>query len=1196
MAFLIRAPLTLFDDDDTDEYGSSLSSGASSPSLSPSPPAAAATAPRSRAVLGAPRVAAQLSSSATDDDDDSEGDLFDDAADFGDEVLEEVSNGFFRIARVPPPPPSPSDEEGPISSADDEAPASPSDESGYSGAAEGSSDESFAAAVDVFDAGAGGRLEEVAAGGKGAEGSLDGSFLSSMSVLDDGEGSAFGDSVNLSDGPVRDKQGGEDIGADAVDEVLPQPSVGDSGGVDGGAVHIVDASEGNAGDSEQGVAELAHLLNSAEEEYADFEIIKPKHEVAELPHVVNATEAESNAPELHNADSSAAKDNMPEHEFVTHVEDASPEHLTKIELAEVHSNIDGSHLHAGGHSKVGGETHGDHEVSDDPVSIPTFETDNAAEFLGKETEDNVPASKGTRFGLDSDEDQLSDDYEEEELSGKNIELFDYAALAELLRAANKSPAQSKAKVFPVEKSDSGQPSPTMVSVPRTSMAAAPALDVVADPESAMTDEEKKLYGKVDMARIKYLRLLYRLGYDTEHQVPIQVLYRLSLVEGFRRIRVADHSSELENAWNRALQLEAEGIDNLEFSCNVLVLGKTGVGKSATINSIFGEDKSNTNAFLPATCSVKEIAGVVGGVRFRVIDTPGLGTTVMDEKSNRKVLKSVKKYIKKCPPDIVLYVDRIDTERQGANDLSLLRCITSVLGLSIWPKVIITLTHSAADPPEGPSGSPVNYEMAITHRTRALQQTIRQTTNDPRIENPVALVENHHLCERTTEGEKVLPNGLIWRRLLLLLCYSLKMVAEIDSLSTRRAASTSLFRLPLQLPPLHFLSSLLRSREHPRRESEQKLESVDSDVDIDELLDEDQEDEEDDYDQLPPFKPLSKSQVAKLSKEQQKLYFDEYDYRTKLLQKKQLKEQRRRLKETKESEGNNHDVSEENGHPDDEYDNDRSLMPDWALPSSFDSDDPVYRYRCLEPTANLLVRAVTNPEGWDHDCGFDGVSLQYSHDVANASPGSLWVQVNKDKREFTINLESSISAKHSEHVSTLAGFDIQTMMDQLAYTLRGETKLKNTKKNATTGGLSMTLVGNTMVTGAKFEDRLSVCNWLALIANAGVVSMKGGTAYGLNMEANLLEKDYPMGHGLATLGASLVRWHKEWTMAANLDSQFSVGRTSSMAVHVDMNNKQTGRVSIRANSSEHPKIALLGIFSAAMYLWSRMHPCADPNYE
>ncbi|KAM3279818.1 hypothetical protein ACQJBY_046912 [Aegilops geniculata] len=944
-----------------------------------------------------------------------------------------------------------------------------------------------------------------------------------MSLLDDG--AAFSDLVNLSDISLMNggKQGAEDSGSEAVDSVEPEPSIGDAGGT-----RIADASEGNAGGSqqEQVVVELPPALNSTEEEEDagldalnddyDAKDTTPKHEVAELLHVASSTEAQATGPEICNADSDA-EHTTPKHEVVTHSEDASPQHVATrdatIEPVEVHTNVDGSQFTVdAGHHKVDGETDGDHEPSDEPASAPIIGTDNALEeYPGKEMEDSVPTSKGARFGLDdSDEDQLDDDYEVEELSGKETELFDYAALAELLRAANRSPTQGKAKVFPVETSDSIQPSHTVVGVPRTSVASTHAADAVADPESTMTDEERKLYIKVDMARIKYLRLVYRLGYDTEHQ---------------------------------------------------------------------------------------EITGVVGGVKFRVIDTPGLGTTVRDGKSNRKMLKSVKKYIKKCPPDIVLYVDRIDTQRQGADDLSLLQCITSVLGLSIWSKAIITLTHSAADPlPEGPSGSPINYEMIVTHRTHALQQSIRQTTNDPRIENPVALVENHHLCRRNMEGEKVLPNGLIWKRLLLLLCYSLKMVAEIDTLSTRRAASPRLFDLRLQMPPLpYFLSSLLQSREHPRRANEQKVESVDSDVDPDELLDEDQEDEE--YDQLPPFNPLSKSQVAKLSKEQQKLYFDEYDYRTKLLQKKQLKEQRRRLKEMKKSEGNNYDVLVENDHPDDEYDDDRSLMPDWALPSSFDSDDPVYRYRCLEPATNLLARAVTNPEGWDHDCGFDGVSLQYSHEVAKAFPASMWVQVNKDKREFTIHSESSISAKHGEYASTLAGFDIQTMMDQLAYTLRGETKFRNTKNNSTTGGLSMTLAGNTMVTGAKLEDKLSVGNWLTLVANAGAVSVKGDTAHGLNVVLNLLQKDYPiMGLGLATLGASLVRWHKEWTTAANLDTQFSVGRTSNTAVHVDVNNRLTGRVSIKANSSEHLTIALLGVYSMAMYVWNRMHPRADPNNE
>jgi Toc86/159 family protein import component len=255
----------------------------------------------------------------------------------------------------------------------------------------------------------------------------------------------------------------------------------------------------------------------------------------------------------------------------------------------------------------------------------------------------------------------------------------------------------------------------------------------------------------------------------------------------------------------------------------------------------------------------------------------------------------------------------------------------------------------------------------------------------------------------------------------------------------------------------------------------------------------------------------------------------------------------------------------------------------------------YHLYCnLESTPNLLLCAVPNPDGWDHDCGFDSMSLQHSLDVADKFPASLWVQVNKDKRECTIYLDSSMSAKHRDYGSTLAGFDIRTKMDQHAYTLRGETKFKNFKKNTSTGGLSMTFLGNTMVTGAKFEDKLSVGNRLTLVANTGAVSMRGDTAYEVNMKATMRERSYPVGQSLATLGASIVRWRKEWTMAANFESQFSVGRTSNMAVHVDVNNKLTGHASIKASTSEQLQIALLGICSATMYLWNKVHPGSDPN--
>ncbi|MCI20261.1 translocase of chloroplast 159 chloroplastic-like, partial [Trifolium medium] len=92
--------------------------------------------------------------------------------------------------------------------------------------------------------------------------------------------------------------------------------------------------------------------------------------------------------------------------------------------------------------------------------------------------------------------------------------------------------------------------------------------------------------------------------------------------------------------------------------------------------------------------------MVDGVKIRVFDTPGLKSSAFEQSYNRKVLSNVKKLTKKCPPDIVLYVDRLDLQTRDMNDLPMLRSVTSALGPSIWRNVIVTLTHAASAPPDG----------------------------------------------------------------------------------------------------------------------------------------------------------------------------------------------------------------------------------------------------------------------------------------------------------------------------------------------------------------------------------------------------------------------------------------------------------------------------------------------------------------
>lgn len=228
-------------------------------------------------------------------------------------------------------------------------------------------------------------------------------------------------------------------------------------------------------------------------------------------------------------------------------------------------------------------------------------------------------------------------------------------------------------------------------------------------EYNLSEEEKKKIEKIQLLRVKFLRLVQRLGISTEDFRVSKVLYRFVLDAR----RYSSQTFSLGLATKRlAMQLKAEGKDDLDFSLNILVLGKTGVGKSATINSIFGEKKAMVGAFEPTTTTVKDIVETINGIKIRFLDTPGIRPSTTEQSINWKILASIKKFLRKFPPDIVLYVDRLDTtQNRDLIDFPLLKSITSSLGSSIWLKAVVTLTHAASVLPDKSmdlSGDPIYY--------------------------------------------------------------------------------------------------------------------------------------------------------------------------------------------------------------------------------------------------------------------------------------------------------------------------------------------------------------------------------------------------------------------------------------------------------------------------------------------------------
>jgi len=666
--------------------------------------------------------------------------------------------------------------------------------------------------------------------------------------------------------------------------------------------------------------------------------------------------------------------------------------------------------------------------------------------------------------------------------------------------------------------------------------------------------------KVEALQIKFLRLVHRTGVPPSTDVVAQVLYRLQLANlikagesGARRTNLAINKARVI-----AAQQEAPGGPDLDLPLRILLLGKTGVGKSATINSIFDERKVPTDALVPATHRINKTEGIIKGIRVTVIDTPGLMPHYLGQRRNKKILNSVKRYIKRSPPDIVLYFERLDHINSRYSDYPLLKLMTDILGSSMWFNTVLVMTHCSSSPPEGPDGYPLEYDAYTRYCKNVVQRHIQAVVSNTQLDNPVVLVDNHPMCRRNTKGERVLPNGQVWVSELLLLCGATKLLAKANSL-LKFQDSFVLSQANNRLPSLpHLLSSLLKPN------SSSSSDGIDSELT-------EMSDEEDEYDQLPPFRILKKSEYENLTNDQKSAYLDELDYRETLYLKKQWKEGIRRQKLTEVQNDEVADDYEEGASPEVVH------MSDMEIPLSFDSDYPVHRYRHII-TDDQMFRPVLDPQGWDHDIGFDAINFEASQELKKNVSAGIVGQMRKDKEDMYINSECSVSYSDQRGCSLIGGMDMQTASKDLLCTVHGDAKFRNLPWNTTGGGISVTKFGNKYFAGAKLEDSVTIGKRVKLVANAGRMAGCGQVAHGGGMEIIARGKDYPVREESIAFSVTALSFVKDTVIGANVQSDFRVGRGSKMSVGANLNSRNLGKLSIKTSTSDHAEIALIAVVS------------------
>ncbi|OVA19960.1 AIG1 [Macleaya cordata] len=202
------------------------------------------------------------------------------------------------------------------------------------------------------------------------------------------------------------------------------------------------------------------------------------------------------------------------------------------------------------------------------------------------------------------------------------------------------------------------------------------------------------------------------------------------------------------------KLKQEDVNSL----TILVMGKGGVGKSSTVNSLVGERVVAVNAFQSEGSRPVMVSRSRAGFTLNIIDTPGL---IEGGYVNDQALEIIKRFLLNKTIDVLLYVDRLDAYRVDNLDRQIIKAITDSFGKGIWRRSLVVLTHAQLSPPDG-----LNYDDFFSRRSESLLKVVRlgarirkQEFQDSGI--PVVLVENSGRCNTNDSGEKILPNGTAW---------------------------------------------------------------------------------------------------------------------------------------------------------------------------------------------------------------------------------------------------------------------------------------------------------------------------------------------------------------------------------------------------------------------------------------------------
>ncbi|MCG6133901.1 MAG: 50S ribosome-binding GTPase [Nostoc sp. LLA-1] len=173
----------------------------------------------------------------------------------------------------------------------------------------------------------------------------------------------------------------------------------------------------------------------------------------------------------------------------------------------------------------------------------------------------------------------------------------------------------------------------------------------------------------------------------------------------------------------------------------LLAGRTGVGKSSTVNSLLGQQIATVGKYDATTIEVQEYEHEINGVKCSIIDTPGLCDDIPEKGNNEKYIELIQNRVNQI--DLLWFVTRLDETRVTNDEKQGIQIISEAFTPKVWEHSVIVFTR--ADKAD-------DYLEDLQQRTKRIRDEIAKYTGNE-IANTIPAIAVDNKNQTTPDGKR-----------------------------------------------------------------------------------------------------------------------------------------------------------------------------------------------------------------------------------------------------------------------------------------------------------------------------------------------------------------------------------------------------------------------------------------------------------